>query len=39
MPVGLADSELAEQLDAVLELREVVEQLAAAELPTGFGRD
>jgi hypothetical protein len=39
MPVGLADSGLAEQLDAVLELREIVEQLAAAELPIGFGRD
>lgn len=39
MPAGLADSDLAERLDAVLELREVVEQLAAAELPSGFGRD
>lgn len=39
MPLGLADSELAERLDEVLELREIVEQLAAAELPSGFGRD
>jgi 5'-deoxynucleotidase YfbR-like HD superfamily hydrolase len=39
MPVGLADSELAERLEAVLELRDLVEQLVAAELPSGFGRD
>jgi hypothetical protein len=39
MPVGLADSDLAERLDAVLELREIVDQLAETELPIGFGRD
>ena len=39
MPIGLADSELVERLDEVLELRELVEQLATAELPSGFGRD
>ena len=39
MPAGLADGELAERLDAVLELREAVEQPAAAELPSAFGRD
>jgi hypothetical protein len=36
---GLADSAIAERLDAVLELRDLVEQLEAAELPRGFGRD
>jgi hypothetical protein len=39
MPAGLVDSQLAEPLDAVQELREAVEQLAAADLPNGFGRD
>ena len=39
LPDGLADSAIAERLDAVLELRELVEQLQAAELPRGFGRD
>jgi hypothetical protein len=39
MPVSLADSALADRLDAVLELRDLVEQLEAAELPKGFGRD
>lgn len=38
MQVGLAGIELAERLDAVLDLREAFEQLAAAELPSGFGR-
>jgi hypothetical protein len=39
LPAGVADSALAERLDTVLELRELVEQLEAAELPRGFGRD
>ncbi len=39
MPEGVASSATAEKLDAVLELRELVEQLEAAELPKGFGRD
>jgi hypothetical protein len=39
LPDGLADSAIAERLDAVLELRDLVEQLEAAELPRGFGRD
>jgi hypothetical protein len=30
---------MAERLDTVLELRDLVEQLEAAELPRGFGRD
>jgi hypothetical protein len=30
---------MAERLDTVLELRDLVEQLEAAELPWGFGRD
>jgi hypothetical protein len=29
----------AERIDEALELRELVEQLEAAELPRGFGRD
>ena len=36
---SLVDSALADRLDAVLELRELVEQLDAVELPKGFGRD
>jgi hypothetical protein len=39
MPEGVASSATAEKLDSVLELRELVEQLEAAELPKGFGRD
>ena len=39
LPAGLADSALADRLDEVLELRDAVEQLQAAELPKGFGRD
>jgi NAD(P)H-dependent flavin oxidoreductase YrpB (nitropropane dioxygenase family) len=39
LPVGLVDSAIAERLDAVLDLRELVEQLEAAELPRGFGGD
>jgi hypothetical protein len=39
LPSGLANSAMAEALDAVLELRGNVEELQAAELPKGFGRD
>jgi hypothetical protein len=39
MPPGLAESTTAERIDEVLALRELVEQLEAAELPKGFGRD
>ena len=39
MPAGLAETLTAELIDGVLELRELVEQLQAAELPKGFGRD
>jgi hypothetical protein len=39
MPPGLAESATAERIDEVLALRELVEQLEAAELPKGFGRD
>jgi len=37
--IPLADSAVAERLDTILELRDLVEQLEAAELPRGFGRD
>ena len=39
LPSSLANSATAEALDAVLELRGYVEELQAAELPKGFGRD
>jgi hypothetical protein len=35
----LADSVIADRLDELLHLRDAVDQLAAAELPQGFGRD
>jgi hypothetical protein len=38
LPENLDQSALAQQLDGVLELRELVEELAAADLPKGFGR-
>jgi hypothetical protein len=38
LPAELADSALAEQLDAVLELRERVKQLEAAVLPKDLGQ-
>jgi hypothetical protein len=38
LPDNLAEAAIGEQLDAVLELREHVEALQAAELPKGFGR-
>ncbi len=39
LPGSLADSALAERLDAVLEWRDVVEELSLVDLPLGFGRD
>jgi len=39
LPAALADSAIADRLDEVLALRDLVDQLAAAELPKGFGRD
>jgi hypothetical protein len=39
LPPSLAGSEIADRLDEVLQLRDLVDQLAAAELPKGFGRD
>lgn len=39
LPSSLENSATAEALDAVLELRCHVEDLQAAELPKGFGRD
>jgi hypothetical protein len=39
LPAGLAETALADRLDEVLTLRDLVEQLQAAELPKGFGRD
>jgi hypothetical protein len=39
LPPALAESATAERLDAVLDLRDLVEQLQAADLPRGFGRD
>jgi hypothetical protein len=39
LPAGLQDSEIADRLDELLTLRDLVDQLAAAELPKGFGRD
>jgi len=38
LPESLAESATAERIDE-LELRDLVEQLEAAELPRGFGRD
>jgi hypothetical protein len=39
LPPALADSDIAQRLDDVIELRDLVHQLAAADLPKGFGRD
>lgn len=39
LPDSLADGALAERLDAMLELRDLVDQLALADPPRGFGRD
>ena len=39
LPSSLEDSQTAEALNAVLELRGHVEDLQAIQLPKGFGRD
>jgi hypothetical protein len=39
LPDSLAESVYCEKLDAILELRKLVETLADADLPKGFGRD
>ena len=39
LPPSLADSAIADRLDEALALRDLVDQLATAELPKGFGRD
>lgn len=39
LPPNLEDSAIAQHLDAILELRELVEQLHGTDLPRGFGRD
>jgi hypothetical protein len=39
MPAGLADSATAQRIGEVLELRDLVAQLQAVDLPKGFGRD
>ena len=39
LPASLADSAIADRLDELLYLRDAVDQLAAAELLRGFGRD
>ncbi len=39
LPSSLAGSPIADPLEDVLALRGLVEQLADADLPKGFGRD
>src|ERR1019366_10577706 len=39
LPDSLAESIYVEKLNAILELRDLVETLADADLPKGFGRD
>ncbi len=39
LPDSLVQTAYVEKLDAILELRSLVEELEAAELPKGFGRD
>lgn len=39
LPPQLAESATAERIGELLELRELVDQLEAVELPKGFGRD
>ncbi len=39
LPPSLAEGTTAERLEALAELRDLVNQLEAAELPRGFGRD
>jgi hypothetical protein len=38
LPASLAEAAIAQRLDAVLELRDLVDQLVGADLPKGFGR-
>lgn len=39
LPEAIGSTSMAERLDELLELRDLIDQLAAAELPKGFGRD
>ena len=39
LPDSLTDNALAERLDAMLEWRDLVDQLSLADLPSGFGGD
>ena len=39
LPEHLTETATAERIEEVLELRDLVDQLEAAELPKGFGRD
>jgi hypothetical protein len=39
IPPGLADTATTQRIDDVLALRGLIEELDAAELPRGFGRD
>jgi hypothetical protein len=39
LPQGLEDTLMAQRLDDVLALRDLVEQLEGVDLPKGFGRD
>jgi len=39
LPPSLAESATAERIEEVLELRDLIDQLQAADLPKGFGRD
>jgi len=39
LPPSLAESATADRLEALVELRDLVDQIEAAELPRGFGRD
>ena len=39
LPASFADSDVAQRLEDLLQLRDLVDQLAAADLPKGFGRD
>lgn len=39
LPANLEEAAIGEKLDALLELRGLVDDLEAAELPKGFGRD
>jgi hypothetical protein len=39
LPDSLAETAYVAKLDAIIELRELIETLADADLPKGFGRD